>query len=155
MDTPLQGTLQAPGFRVGIRCDDMEIHSLTYLEPGPEIPPQNALAAETLRQLQAYLDDPESPFCLPLRPSGTGFQRRVWSRIATIPCHQVLTYGEVAAQLHSAPRAVGQACGSNPFPLIVPCHRVIAANGQLGGFARQSGGFLIEVKRWLLAHEGH
>ena len=53
-----------------------------------------------------------------------------------------------------APRAVGQACGANPFPLIVPCHRVIAAGGGLGGFSRQRGGFLLDIKRWLLAHEG-
>ena len=64
------------------------------------------------------------------------------------------SYGEVARTLHSAPRAIGQACGANPYPLVVPCHRVIAAGGGLGGFARNGGGFLLEVKRWLLAHEG-
>jgi len=89
-----------------------------------------------------------------LRPSGTTFQRRVWAQIAAIPNHQTRTYGEVAKALHNAPRAVGQACGANPFPLVVPCHRVIATGGGLGGFARNRGGFLLDVKRWLLAHEG-
>jgi methylated-DNA-[protein]-cysteine S-methyltransferase len=154
MDTCFQAILQAPGFRVGIRCDEMEVHSLVYLEPGAGTSPENALAAETLRQLQTYLDDPDAVFSLPLRPSGTAFQRRVWAEIADIPCHQVRTYGELATRLHNAPRAVGQACGANPFPLIVPCHRVVAAHGGLGGFARQRGGFLVEVKRWLLTHEG-
>jgi methylated-DNA-[protein]-cysteine S-methyltransferase len=90
---------------------------------------------------------------LPLRPSGTAFQRRVWGQIAAIPSHQTRTYGEVAKALHNAPRAVGQACGANPFPLVIPCHRVIATGGGLGGFARHGGGFLLDVKRWLLAHE--
>ena len=93
-------------------------------------------------------------FGLPLRPSGTAFQRRVWGEIAAIPCHQTKSYGELAKALHNAPRAVGQACGANPFPLVVPCHRVIASGGALGGFARQRGGFLLEIKRWLLAHVG-
>ena len=154
MREPFQATFALPGFRVGIRCDEIEIIELKYLEPGPEIAPQNALAAETVRQLGAYLDDPETVFGLPLRPSGTAFQRRVWEQIATIPCHQTRSYGELAKTLHNAPRAVGQACGANPFPLVVPCHRVIAADGGLGGFARQRGGFLLDVKRWLLAHEG-
>ena len=100
------------------------------------------------------MNNPEAAFSLPLRPSGTTFQRRVWAQIAQIPCHQTQTYGELAKALHNAPRAVGQACGANPFPLVVPCHRVVAANGGLGGFARQRGGFLLDVKRWLLAHEG-
>lgn len=154
MREPFQATFALPGFRVGIRCDEIEIIELKYLEPGPEIAPQNALAAETVRQLGAYLDDPETVFGLPLRPSGTAFQRRVWEQIAIIPCHQTRSYGELAKTLHNAPRAVGQACGANPFPLVVPCHRVIAADGGLGGFARQRGGFLLDVKRWLLAHEG-
>lgn len=153
MDASFQAILRAPGFRLGIRCDEMELHSLSYLEPGLELPPANALAAETLRQLQIYFKDPETTFCLPLRPSGTSFQRRVWAQISNIPCRQTRTYGELATSLHNAPRAVGQACGANPFPLLVPCHRVIATGGGLGGFARQRGGFLVEVKRWLLAHE--
>ena len=62
--------------------------------------------------------------------------------------------GELAASIRSGPRAVGNACGANPYPLVVPCHRVVASGGALGGFARNRGGFLLDVKRWLLAHEG-
>ena len=149
-----QLVVAAPSFCVGLRCDEMEIYSLEYLEPRPELKPANALAAEAGRQLRAYLADPELVFDLPLRPSGTAFQRRVWGEIAAIACHQTKSYGELAKTLHNAPRAVGQACGANPFPLVVPCHRVIASDGALGGFARQRGGFLLGVKHWLLAHEG-
>lgn len=148
-----QAIVAAPCFSIGVRCDDMEIHHLVYLEPGTAQAPANALAREAVRQLQAYLADAEAQPELPLRPSGTAFQRRVWEQIAAIPNHQTRSYGELAKALHSAPRAVGQACGANPFPLVVPCHRVVASGGGLGGFAHQRSGFLLDVKRWLLAHE--
>ena len=148
-----QAIIAAPGFCIGVRCDDNEIHAIEYLEPCPEQAPQTALAVETVRQLRAYLAEANVNFNLPLRPSGTPFQRRVWAQIAAIPTHQTRSYGELAKALHNAPRAVGQACGANPFPLVIPCHRVIAKGGGLGGFARQRGGFLLDVKRWLLDHE--
>ena len=151
-----QAIVAAPGFCVGVRCDEMEIHALHYLAEGVEQAPTNALAAEAVRQLRAYIVDGDFDFGLPLRPSGTTYQRRVWEQVALIPRRQTRTYGEVAKALHSGPRAVGQACGANPFPLVVPCHRVIAAGGGLGGFggsARCGDGFMLEVKRWLLSHE--
>jgi methylated-DNA-[protein]-cysteine S-methyltransferase len=103
--------------------------------------------------LHAYLNDPAFAFDLPLRPAGTPFQRRVWAEIATIPSGETHTYGQLAISLKNAPRAVGQACGANPYPVVVPCHRVVATGGRLGGFARERGGFLLDVKRWLLQHE--
>ena len=148
-----QAVVAAPGFCIGVRCDEDEIHQLDYFAPCPAQPPVNLLAGEVVRQLQAYLRDPAFVFGLPLRPSGTALQRRVLAQISAIPVHQTASYGDLAKVLHSAPRAVGQACGANYFPLVIPCHRVIAAGGALGGFARQGGGFLLDVKRWLLAHE--
>ena len=149
-----QAVIAAPGFCLGVRCDEEEVQRISFLPPSPELAPKNALAAETARQLTAYLADAEFAFGLPLRASGTVFQRRVWEQIAAIPTNHTRAYGEIARALHNAPRAVGQACGANPFPVVVPCHRVLAAGGGLGGFARQNGGFLLDVKRWLLAHEG-
>jgi methylated-DNA-[protein]-cysteine S-methyltransferase len=143
----------APGFALGVRCTKEEILAIEYLPACPEQAADCPLAAQAARQLRAYLADPASPFGLPLRPSGTTFQRRVWAEIEKIPRGQVRTYGDVAPSLHNAPRAVGQACGANPFPLVVPCHRVVASGGGLGGFSGQTGGFLIDVKRWLLLHE--
>lgn len=148
-----QALVAAPGFGIAVRCDEREVLAIDYLEPCVEVPPGNALATEVTRQLRAYLADPCFVFSLPLRPSGTPFQQRVWGEIAAIPCRQTKSYGELAQALGNAPRAVGQACGANPFPLVVPCHRVIASGGGLGGFGRQRGGFLLGVKRWLLAHE--
>ncbi|WP_456876478.1 methylated-DNA--[protein]-cysteine S-methyltransferase [Ewingella americana] len=89
---------------------------------------------------------------LPVATAGTEFQRTVWKMLRTIPCGQIMTYGQMAAQLGNpgASRAVGLANGSNPISVVVPCHRVIGSNGTLTGYA---GG--VERKKWLLVHEGY
>lgn len=145
--------LSAPGFSIGICCNDDKLTAIDYLEPRKEIAPKTPLAKESVRQLRAWLKDPGFRFGLPLAPAGTHFQRRVWQQIAAIPAGRTKSYGEVAAAIHSGPRAVGNACGANPYPIVVPCHRVVAANQGLGGFARQRGGFLLDIKKWLLLHE--
>lgn len=148
-----QAIVAAPGFSLGVRCGDDEIIGIEFIEPCPEAAPTTPLAAEAARQLHVWLNDADFRIDLPLRPSGTAFQRRVWARIADIPSGETRTYGELASLVGSAPRAVGNACGANPYPVVVPCHRVVAAGGNLGGFARTRGGFLLEVKRWLITHE--
>ena len=148
-----QAVVAAPGFSLGVQCNDDEITGIDFIEPRPEEAPSTPLAAEAARQLKAYIADPGFTFGLPLRPAGTVFQRRVWAQISAIPTGQTDTYGQLAKNLKNAPRAVGQACGSNPYPVVVPCHRVVATGGGLGGFARERGGFLLDVKRWLLTHE--
>ncbi|MFL9926448.1 methylated-DNA--[protein]-cysteine S-methyltransferase [Herbaspirillum lusitanum] len=117
--------------------------------------PTDVVAERAAKQIRRYIEKPGSAFKLPLAEVGSPFQQRVWKAIAEIPCGQVLTYGDVARRIKSAPRAVGQACGANWFPLVVPCHRVTAAGG-LGGFSHQddSDSFFLDVKRWLLQHEG-
>ncbi|MBE6918911.1 MAG: methylated-DNA--[protein]-cysteine S-methyltransferase [Ruminococcaceae bacterium] len=85
---------------------------------------------------------------LPLLPAGTDFQQRVWQQLLQIPCGETRTYGDLAAALGSSARAVGGAVGRNPISIIIPCHRVLGADGSLTGYA---GG--TECKRWLLAHE--
>lgn len=153
--TPLyQAVVAAPGFSLGLRCNDDEITAIDFLEPRPAVPPDSLLAREAVRQLNLYLKNPAFEFSLPLAPAGTPFQRRVWQQIAAIPCGGTRTYGELACSIHSAPRAVGGACGANPYPLVVPCHRVVATGGGLGGFARERGGLLLDIKHWLLVHEG-
>lgn len=137
----------------GVRADEDTIRELVFLPPGaPAVAPDSLLAERATTQLLAWLDDPDRPFDLPLAPRGTPFQQRVWSSIAAIPRGRLRTYGDIAGALNSAARAVGQACGANPFPLVIPCHRVVAASG-LGGFANSTGGYLLDAKRWLLAFE--
>jgi len=148
-----QAVVAAPTFSLGIRCNDDEITGIDFLEPRAEVAPRTPLAQEAVRQLRAWLRDPRFEFGLPLAPAGTAFQRRVWAGIAAIPSGATRSYGEIATAIRSGPRAVGNACGANPYPVVVPCHRVVASGAGLGGFARNRGGFLLDVKRWLLAHE--
>lgn len=149
-----QAIVAAPGFSLGVHCSTDEILAIEFLPAQTEIPAANLLAQETVRQLRAWLKDSRFVFALPLAPAGTPFQRRVWAQISAIPCGETRHYGDLATALHSAPRAVGGACGANPYPLAIPCHRVIAKDGGLGGFNRERGGLLLDIKRWLLAHEG-
>ena len=116
-------------------------------------PLADELAQRIRYQISAYCRSADSPFDVPLQPRGTEFQRRVWQALLDIPVGQVRSYGDIADQLGSSPRAVGNACRANPIPLIIPCHRVVAANG-IGGFAGQTRGSRLAIKRRLLAHEG-
>jgi methylated-DNA-[protein]-cysteine S-methyltransferase len=143
-----------PAFSLGICCDGDAIVAIDFLEPCDERAGRQPLAQAAVRQLRAYLKDASFQFSLPLAPAGTAYQQRVWAGISAIPPGSTRTYGELAREIESSPRAVGNACGANPYPVVVPCHRVVGSGNGLGGFARQRGGFLLDVKRWLLRHEG-
>ena len=148
--------IAAPFGAVGIRTEAGSVRELVYLPPHfAEKDALDAAAELTARQVTQYFADPDFVFTLPLMPAGSAYQQRVWAAISAIARGTVRTYGQVAREIGSAPRAVGQACGANWFPLIVPCHRVTASGG-LGGFSNQDdeNGFHLSVKRWLLAHEG-
>ena len=107
-------------------------------------------ARPTIAALAAYFAGASSEFDLPLAPRGTKFQQRVWKRLQSVPAGSTTSYGAVARGIRrpGSARAVGAAVGRNPISLVVPCHRVVNADGSLGGYG---GG--IERKRWLLAHE--
>jgi len=146
----------APFGAVGIRTEAGSVRELVYLPPHfAEKDALDAAAGLAAQQVTQYLADPDFVFSLPLMPVGSAYQQRVWAAIRAIPRGTVRTYGQVAREIASAPRAVGQACGANWFPLVIPCHRVTAAGG-LGGFASHDdeNGFHLSVKRWLLRHEG-
>jgi methylated-DNA-[protein]-cysteine S-methyltransferase len=146
----------APFGAIGIRAEAGVLRELVYLPSSyREKEPVDPLSEQAAKQLERYFSEPDFKFDLPLAKAGTAFQQKVWNVISAIPRGDVLTYGEVARIIQSAPRAVGQACGANWFPLVIPCHRVTATGG-LGGFANQddAAGFHLGVKRWLLTHEG-
>ena len=103
-------------------------------------------------QLNEYFDGRRTAFDLPLSPQGTAFQRSVWRQLSKIPFAAAHTYGEVARAVGSGPRAVGGACGKNPIPIIIPCHRVVGAGGKLTGY---SGGDGLKSKEMLLRLEGY
>lgn len=148
--------IRTPFGSLAIDAEDEYVIQLRYLPANiPLNTSTHALLIEVEKQLQRYFDHPGYQFHLPLKPAGSIFQQRVWRAISDIPSGNTQTYGEIAKKLDSGARAVGQACGSNPFPLIIPCHRVVSANG-LGGFAHsRTEGYLLAAKRWLLAHENN
>ena len=146
--------LATPFAVLGIRTAGEMLAGIEYLPRGvATLAPTNRLAAKVCRQLERYIDDPEFRFDLPFEFRGTAFQVRAWRAICAIPSGQTLTYLDVARQLKSAPRPVGGACGANRIPLVIPCHRVVASHG-IGGFMHARGGQPIEIKKWLLRHEG-
>lgn len=148
-----QARFPAPFAVLGIKTDGTALTTLDFLPLGtPALEPQDAISSQACTQLQAYLADPLFSFDLPLALHGTAFQSRVWQALRQIPSGSTQSYGELARRLRSAPRAVGQACGANPVPVIIPCHRVLARDG-LGGFMNSAGGDPLAIKRWLLQHE--
>ena len=154
---PFQACVRTPFGTVGISATDTHVTGIRYLSPEvPALAPKkNSVAFLACVQLQSYLDDPAFAFDLPLRLAGTRHQLAVWEAMLAIPAGETRTYGELAHSIGSSARAVGGACGANPIPIVVPCHRVVGAGGALGGFmgAREEG-FELSIKRWLLAHEG-
>ena len=146
--------LAAPFAVLGIRTAGELLAGVDYLPLGvAPLAPLNRLAERACRQIGCYLEDPEFRFDLPFDYRGTEFQCRVWRAISTIPAGRTRTYAGIAAQLGTAPRPVGGACGANRIPLIIPCHRVLASGG-IGGFMNARSGFPVAVKHWLLRHEG-
>jgi methylated-DNA-[protein]-cysteine S-methyltransferase len=148
----------SPIGRLLLTCDGTALTGL-YMEPSRKaqstdgwvedatVPP----LAAAVRQLTEYFAGSRRDFDLPLRLQGTDFQQRVWRELTEIPFGETWSYGKLARRIDkpSASRAVGLANGQNPISIIVPCHRVIGADGSLTGYG---GG--LERKSWLLAHEG-
>jgi methylated-DNA-[protein]-cysteine S-methyltransferase len=116
--------------------------------PGPQ--QATPLLKRTAQQLAEYFAGERTDFDLPLLPATAPFQQRMRDAMLAIPYGKTQSYGELAQAIGSVARAVGQACGDNLIPIIVPCHRVLAAGGGIGGFSAPGG---ITTKRWLLAHE--
>ncbi len=141
--------VETPVGRLGVHEDGGAITRLTWgaVAEGPETP----LLAEALRQLQAYFDGTLARFDLPLRVVGSDFQRAVCDAMSAIPLGDTRTYGDIATATGNSAQAVGNACGANPIPIIIPCHRVLGAGGRMVGFSGAGG---VETKVWLLRHEG-
>jgi len=135
---------------------DLTLHewdgALVALDWGwsPEQEP-TPLLKEAKRQLDAYFDGDLTRFDLPFAPHGSPFQKRLWKALEEIPYGETRTYGELATSLVSSARAVGTACGRNPLPILVPCHRVLAAGGGMGGYSGDGG---LRTKKALLVLEG-
>ena len=142
-----------PKFKVGVKTRAERVVEIKYLPSSVEsFPARNPLAARAAEQLERYREDPDAAFDLPLQIEGSALQRGVWDKMCAIPRGRTRTYGELARELGADARDIGQCCGDNKLPIVIPCHRVVAADG-IGGFGHATGGYLLEAKRWLLMHE--
>jgi methylated-DNA-[protein]-cysteine S-methyltransferase len=152
-----QACVRTPFATLGITASDTHVTGIRFLAPSTPalMPKRNSIAHLACVQLQSYLENPGFEFDLPLRFSGTRHRLAVWEAMQKIPAGKVRTYGDIAHDLHSSARAVGGACGANPIPVVIPCHRVIGSGGSIGGFmGAKADGFELGIKRWLLGHEG-
>jgi methylated-DNA-[protein]-cysteine S-methyltransferase len=137
---------------LGLIASDTDLQAVLFDGRRVRAEGSSPVLDETARQLDAYFDGELVEFDLPLELNGTEFLRRCWLALASIPYGQTVSYGEQARRLGLGPeraRAVGAANGRNPLPIVLPCHRVIGADGSLTGFG---GG--LHLKRFLLEHEG-
>lgn len=148
-----QAIIAAPFASIGLRMIGSALCSLDFLpRQTPEQAPLNQATAEVVAQLRAYFHDAHQPFSVALALAGSAFQQRVWQALQSIPVGTVCTYGALAQQLGTAPRAIGGACRTNPLPILIPCHRVVSVHG-LGGYTGEITGDPLAIKRWLLQHE--
>ncbi len=157
------------GSPVGLLLAEYDLRALRFLRfwPQGKYPPagtrdaparEDAAGRKIATELAEYFAGERRDFSLPLEAAGTAFQHSVWAALRAIPFGETRSYGELARALGrpGAARAVGQANARNPLPIVVPCHRVLASGGGLGGYLGEWGEHsATATKRWLLAHEGN
>ncbi|MEN8260992.1 MAG: methylated-DNA--[protein]-cysteine S-methyltransferase [Pseudomonadota bacterium] len=149
-----RAVIAAPFGRIVLAATDDAIVEVELLGgETPLIDSPVGLLKEGARQFERYFAQADFRFSLPLLAQGTLFQRKVWQSLRGIAPGTVMTYAEICHTIGSGARAVGGACRANPYPIIIPCHRVVACGG-MGGYAGKTAGFLMDIKRWLLMHEG-
>ena len=152
----LTSVIPTPFGPAELYCTDNHVSQLRlFLAPNESQHPEELdqpLGTQVEQALSAYFESGQRLPKFPLMPAGSEYCQTVWQRLVEIPFGQTLTYGELAKQLSSGPRAIAQACRRNPIPLLIPCHRVVAATG-IGGYSGAVTGPRVEFKRWLLKHE--
>ena len=156
--TPFDAAFSSPFGAVGLIIRDQTLLACTLLsEPISEDIDSDVFTQGIANQVKAYFSNPQSPLSCTYAITGTSFQQRVWAAISSIPVGQVMSYTQLAERVDSGPRAVANACGANPIPLFIPCHRVVAQlknnKNSLGGFMQGTANGLA-IKQWLLTHEG-
>lgn len=144
---------RGPAGRLGVVMQGQRLAAIERLAPGPEKVPMDPSTRCVLDQLQAWFEDPNAGFELELVPAPTRFQAGLRQALLSTVLGQIVTYGGLARTLGSSPRAVGAACGVNPVPIVVPCHRVVAAHGWGGYGGEGANSQAAAFKRWLLEHE--
>jgi methylated-DNA-[protein]-cysteine S-methyltransferase len=146
-------TFKTPAGWLEVAYDEHYVYRAVFTDsPGTKIARARGESLSLLiaEQLEAYAKNPHHRFQLPLKPLGSAYQQKVWNALLVIPVGRTMTYGEMATSLQSSPRAIGQACKTNPLALFIPCHRVVGKNNQ-GGY--MGGTKALHYKLALLKHE--
>ncbi len=154
---PFTAIVQSPVGYLGLQIDGSKLTGLEFL--GRKNPPadltsenQEPVSKAVNSALNAYFTDPRQLDLPEIVLAGTTFQKRIWKLLSFIEPGETRTYGDIARELKTSPRAVGNACRRNPVPIFIPCHRVVSTSGR-GGFMGHTTGEPLAIKEWLLAHE--
>lgn len=151
--TDYSAIIDSPIGKLGIQCDANALQRISFLPSTAALQSANdKFSASVISQLEAYFADAGYNFTLALAHAGTPFQQRVWQHMQAISLGTTLSYGQLAHQLNTSPRAIGNACRSNALPIIIPCHRIVGAT-TLGGYSGHTSGATWSIKGWLLSHE--
>ncbi len=144
--------IASPIGKLGLRTHEDYITDLAWLSTNQKlISPTTSFAELICNSITLYFESAIRLPCFPLQAQGTPFQRKVWTAMQKIPAGQVQSYGQLAARLKTGSRAIGMACRTNPIIILIPCHRVVSAQG-IGGFMGKAS--RTNIKQWLLHHEG-
>ena len=154
MNNP-EASVITPFAHLGLQFSNNKLTNINFIKNSVVIPPSSDVAKSTSEQILEYClsNTLKFEFEVPCQLEGTDFQKKVWAALKKIPRGEVVTYGELAAQLNTSALAVGNACRCNPVPVVIPCHRVVSASG-FGGYAGKTSGTIFDIKKWLLKHEG-
>lgn len=144
--------IRAPFGRLGILATTTIVKIKFLDSDAPLKPTKNPIVQQLAHELNLYFKNPNFRFTTHYQAHGTAFQQRVWNALVQLPSGKTITYGELAKQLKTGARAIGNACRANPVPFLIPCHRVLSKWG-LGGFSGDQTGKKIAIKQWLLTHE--
>lgn len=145
--------IAAPFAHLGVMVHENAVQLIDFLPlEYPLLASENAAVVQLSQALERYWRDATMQFHLPLSYQGSQHQLLVWQVMLAIPVGQTRSYGDIARQIGSSPRAVGQACGANPLPILIPCHRVVGKTSR-GGFMHRQDSAALSYKGWLLQHE--
>lgn len=146
---------KSPIGKLGVVVVSDQVARIDFLSPKTAVTsPENLVVRRLVTKIKKYFSNPKLKFNLPMHFCGTLLQQKIWRLVQKIPCGKVTTYGELAKKVKTSPRVIGNACRLNPIPIIIPCHRVVAATG-LGGYCGKTSGQTLKIKKLLLKHEGY
>lgn len=151
--TKLRCYYTSPVGQLTIETTDSHVLRIAYCDNDAQHGKTSSpLQEHVIRTLDDYFQKPEVQIDFPIELTGTPFQRRIWTALRKIPCGITKTYGELANELDTSARAIGNACRQNPITILIPCHRVTAKEN-IGGYSGHTAGHILDRKKWLLAHE--